>query len=200
MITYTTSKTDEDLSQILELQKKNLPQNLTEAEIKSQGFVTVNHSFKDLKDLNAHEQHLIIRDGAKLAGYILAMTKKSRDAIPVLVPMFEVFDRISYKNKAISEYNYLVVGQVCIGKDYRGQGLFDKGYEAYRKRYRDKYDFAITEIAITNTRSINAHKRVGFVEVHHYRDVNGIDWVIVVWNWQHPEPRTDAWQLKQQPA
>ena len=184
MITYATAKTDQELSQILALQKSNLPQNLTESEIKSQGFVTVSHSFGDLKSLNDFEQHLIIKDGDELAGYLLAMTKNAKNDIPILIPMFDVFDKVQYKKKLISAYNYLVVGQVCIGKDYRGQGLFDNGYEAYKNHFKEKYDFAITEIALSNARSMNAHKRVGFFEIHRYTDNQNIEWSIVIWDWK----------------
>ena len=184
MITYTTSKTDKELSEILDLQKNNLPQSLTESEIKSQGFVTVSHTLKDLKNLNTYEQHLITKDEDKIVGYLLAMTKNSKHDIPVLIPMFEIFDKIHYKEKLISEYNYIVVGQVCIAKDYRGLGLLDKSYAAYKNCFKEKYDFAVTEIATTNTRSINAHKRVGFFEIHRYKDTKNIEWSIVIWDWR----------------
>ena len=183
MITYTTSKTEKELSQILELQKNNLPQNLTAEEIKSQGFVTVSHGLEDLIKLNIHEQHLVMKDGDTIVGYLLAMTKYSRNDIPVLIPMFNVFDKLEYKKKLIAAYNYIVVGQVCINKNYRGLGLLDNSYAAYKSFFKEKYDFAITEIATTNTRSINAHKRIGFVEIHRYTDASNIEWSIVIWDW-----------------
>jgi hypothetical protein len=40
MIVYTTAKTDNEILQILELQKRNLPQNLTSEEMAAQGFVS----------------------------------------------------------------------------------------------------------------------------------------------------------------
>ena len=184
MITYTTSKTDKELSEILDLQKKNLPKNLTESEIKSQGFVTVSHTFEDLKKLNTYEQHVIIKDENKVVGYLLAMTKNSKHDIPILVPMFEIFDKIHFKEKLISEYNYIVVGQVCIDKNYRGQGLLDNCYAAYKNHFKEKYDFAVTEIAVTNERSINAHNRVGFFEIHRYKDAENTEWSIVIWYWK----------------
>jgi hypothetical protein len=49
MIKYTTSATTNDLQGILNLQKTNLPAALTIEEIKSQGFVTVVHSYDDPK-------------------------------------------------------------------------------------------------------------------------------------------------------
>lgn len=185
MITYSPSKTDIELAEILQLQKINLPQNLTEDEIMSQGFVTVSHSLDDLRKLNTYEQHLVMKDENKVVGYLLAMTQHCKHDIPVLIPMFEMFDKIIYKDKLISEYNYIVVGQVCIAKDYRGQGLLNECYAAYKNNFKEKYDFAITEIATTNTRSINAHKRIGFFEIHRYTDHNNIEWSIVMWDWKY---------------
>ena len=98
--------------------------------------------------------------------------------------MFEVFDKILYCGKLVTYYKFIVVGQVCIDKNYRGKGLLDKSYAAYKNLYKNKYDFAITEIATTNHRSLNAHKRIGFKEVHQFTDINKIEWSIVIWNWQ----------------
>ena len=160
--------------------------------MKSQGFVTVSHSLNDLKTLNNYEQHLIIKEGEKIVGYLLAMTKNSKHDIPVLIPMFEIFDSIHYQNKLISSYNYLVVGQVCIDKDYRCRGLLDDGYAAYKNYFEEKYDFAITEIATANTRSINAHKRIGFCEIYTYTDTKNIEWSIVIWDWKLPVRKSDS--------
>jgi L-amino acid N-acyltransferase YncA len=184
MVTYVQADSKRDLDGILSLQKANLASGLSRDEIASQGFVTVNHTYKQLERLNNNEKHVIAKDNDKVVGYTLAMTKESRLDIPILIPMFEIFDLISYRGNRVSDYNYLVVGQVCIDKQYRGQGLFDGCYAAYRKYYADKYDFAITEIASTNLRSLNAHMRLGFNEIHTYVDVDSTKWIVVVWDWR----------------
>jgi predicted GNAT superfamily acetyltransferase len=183
MITLAISNTDKDLLEILDLQSQNLLQSLTKDESQSQGFVTVSHTLEDLKKLNDYEQHLIIKDDDKIIGYLLAMTKNSKNDIPVLVPMFEIFNKIFYKDKLVSAYNYLVVGQVCIAKDYRGRGLLDEIYTAFKQRFKEKYDLAITGIALSNQRSINAHKRIGFFEIHRYTDLNKVEWSVVILEW-----------------
>ena len=185
MINYTTSKTDLDLAGIRELQKKNLAPNLEASEISIQGFLTVSHSAEDLKKMHTYEHNIIAKHDDKVIGYLLAMTKKSKGDIPILIPMFQTFDEITFKGKLVSGYNYIVVGQVCIQKDFRGQGILDNCYQAYKDYFSDKYDFAITEIATSNQRSINAHKRIGFAEIHRCTDSNNIEWTIVVWDW-HP--------------
>ena len=183
MIIYTTANSKNDLEGILNLQKRNLPSSLTNDEIQSQGFVTVDHSYEQLETLNNYEKHVIAQDNDKVVGYLLAMTKRSRLDIPVLIPMFELFEGVSYNRKKISEYNYLVVGQVCIDKAYRGQGILDHCYAAYREHYGTKYDFAITEIASTNLRSLKAHKRIGFKEVNTYVSPDKTEWIVVLWDW-----------------
>jgi ribosomal protein S18 acetylase RimI-like enzyme len=184
MITFTTANSKSDLDGILTLQKANLAQDLTPDEIQTQGFVTVNHTFDLLSKLNDHEKHVIAKDNEKVIGYVLAMTKHSRYDIPILIPMFEAFDKIVYRNKPVSDQNYIIVGQVCVDRKYRGQGIFDKTYSAYRDHYGNKYDFAITEIAETNTRSLNAHKRIGFQEINTYSAPDKTVWIVVAWDWK----------------
>ncbi len=183
MITFTTATTQQQLQGILQLQKANLARNLEAEEIRSQGFVTVDHTYEQLKKLNDRAAHIIALDGEKIIGYLLAMTEDCKFDLPVLVPMFQVFETITYKERKITDYRYLVVGQVCMDKAYRGRGILDQCYAAYRSQYESSYDFAITEIALANTRSLNAHKRVGFQDIHHYSDPEGTEWVIVLWDW-----------------
>ncbi|MEP6583094.1 MAG: GNAT family N-acetyltransferase, partial [Ginsengibacter sp.] len=138
MVAYTTVKSDEEILQVLDLQKNNLPQNLSDAEIKSQGFVTVVHSYEILKEMNDIEASIIAKNGDDVIGYLLAMTKHSGNDIPVLIPMFEVFDNVIYDSKKISVCNYIVVGQVCIAKEWRGQGILDDCYLAYKEYLSDR--------------------------------------------------------------
>lgn len=187
MIVITTSNSRTDLEGMLDLQKANLASNLSAAEIQSQGFVTVTHTFKQLSILNDYEKHIIAKDDEKVIGYLLAMTQHSKYEIPILIPMFKMFSETAYNDKLIIEYNYIVVGQVCIDKLYRGQGMLDKCYAAYKEYYSKKYDFAITEIATSNTRSLNAHKRIGFKDVKTYLSQDNVEWVIVFWDW-HSSP------------
>ena len=184
MITHTAANTDKDLSEILDLQQRNLRGNLTIDDLSREGFVTVQHSFSDLKKLNEQEQHQVIKEDGKVVGYILAMTEKSKNDIPVLIPMFELFQQVAYRGKPISSYQYMVVGQVCVAVNFRGKGLFDEAYAAYRERFSDKYEFAVTEIATANARSLKAHQRIGFLEVHRYTDEQQTEWSIVLWDWR----------------
>lgn len=184
MFTITTSQTTEDFLQIIALQKSNLPTQISETEKQTQGFVTVVHSLEDLQKMHQYEANTLIKDSENLAAYVLAMTEKSANDIPILKPMFQLFESIKYQEKMLSNFTYMVVGQVCVAKNYRGQGIFDMAYEAYKQQFSAKYEICITEISVHNKRSLAAHKRVGFQVVHQYPDEFGNDWYIVVWDWQ----------------
>lgn len=193
MIQYITSNNKTDLHGILNLQKANLQSALSTDSIASQGFVTVSHNFEDLEKLNLIEKHTVATNNGLIIGYVLAMTEKSKYDIPILKPMFELFSTLNYKNKPVSEYNYLVVGQVCVDEKFRGSGVFDALYQNYKLRHQQTYDFAITEIATTNSRSRKAHRRIGFEEIHFFTDGNSIEWVIVVWDFkQNKQPRKET--------
>lgn len=184
MVIYKTAKTDTELSQILELQKKNLPQNITEEQKISQGFVTVNHDFETLKKMNLLEPAIIAKESDSVIGYLLAMKPELRNEIEVLVPMFNIFDTITYKAKNLSKYNYIVVGQVCVAEGYRGKGILDAMYKEYKRVLSPKYDFALTEIITDNLRSVNAHKRIGFELLHRYTSPDTRNWDIILWDWK----------------
>jgi hypothetical protein len=84
---YTKAK-DANLQGILSLQQANLKQHLSLEEVASHGFVTVVHDMDLMKRLNDREQHIIARDGERVVGYTLAMTRDAREDIPVLVSLF----------------------------------------------------------------------------------------------------------------
>ena len=184
MTQILVSQTTKDLKGIIALQKLNLRADLSTTEIKEQGFVTVSHSLSDLEMMHQHEPNIIAKNEDKVIAYVLGMTEQSKSDIPRLVEMYESFDHIQYKGKSVAEYKYIVVGQVCVDKRYRGQGLFDRIYQVYKNYFQDKYTFAITEIASINLRSMKAHERLGFETIYTYTDGSDTEWNVVVWDWK----------------
>ena len=124
MVHYSIAKTASDLYEILALQKKNLPQNLSKNEIKSQGYVTVSHSYDLLAEMNTKKAHIIAKSNEKVIGYALVMLEMFKDRIPVLIPMFEQIKTLKWKGKSMLEIPFFIMGQVCIEKSFRRQGIF----------------------------------------------------------------------------
>jgi RimJ/RimL family protein N-acetyltransferase len=171
---------DKDLEQILELQQANLARSLSPEEVAQQGFVTVEHTLEVLRRMHALAPSIIAVDGEKLAGYALVMPVECREFIPLLVPMFQRLDALG-----TSRERYYVMGQICIGKPWRGQGVFDLLYRAHRQYLKAAYDSVITEVATRNTRSMRAHERVGFAVIERYRDPTD-EWALLRWDWARP--------------
>ncbi len=126
---------------------------------------------------------IIAKDKDHVAGYCLAMPKSFKNDIPVLVPMFDIIDDLSFNDEPLRDIDYIVSGQVCVDKAYRGQGIFDGLYHQYREYYKDSHPCIITEILSVNRRSISAHQRVGFGILHRYSDPDDRQWDIVLWDW-----------------
>ncbi len=181
MVLVKKAETNDELLGILSLQRKNFKDNLTTKEILSEGFVTVHHNLKTLQLMNSHERQIIAVDNGVVVGYALVMTKQLKNNISVLKPMFETLDKISFGTKKISDSVYYVMGQVCIDKAYRGKGIFAKLYEKHKTELGHKYDYCITEVSDSNIRSLKAHEKVGFNNIHSFSDATD-NWNILLLN------------------
>src|SRR5262244_890773 len=171
---------DSELEQILELQRANLASHSSADEIASQGFVTLEHTLDLLQRMHAVAPSIVARDGDRLAGYALVMPLQCRSFIPILEPMFARLDSLG-----MSQQRFYVMGQICVGKPWRGRGVFDLLYRTHRRHLRATYDFCVTEVAIRNTRSMRAHQRIGFVVLDRYRDATD-EWALLRWDWSDP--------------
>lgn len=178
-IQLKVASSESELKAILELQAKNLKGNLSSSEMDQEGFVTVHHDLETLKLLNSQESQIIAVQDEKVVGYALVMVPQLRNSIPILVSLFEKIESISYKNKKIEPSQYYVMGQVCIAKAYRGQGLFARLYQKHKEQFKQKYDYCITEVSSKNKRSIRAHEKVGFKNLHSFSDETD-DWNIII--------------------
>jgi ribosomal protein S18 acetylase RimI-like enzyme len=165
--------------QILDLQQQNLAANLTEEQKKSQGFVSLVHTLAILERMNAAEPSMIAMDGDKIAGYCLSMTEEFKVDFPDLQPMYREIAAMQSRGEII-QGAYITIGQVCVAQHYRGQGVLDSLYEAFKKEFSSRYAFVVTEISSKNQRSLQAHKRVGFSVVYTHR---GGEWLTVLWDW-----------------
>ncbi|MBD3890402.1 GNAT family N-acetyltransferase [Olleya marilimosa] len=166
MITYHRAKTNEELQEILELQKQNLRHLITEEQKQKEGFVTLQHDFEILKKMNDACAHCIAKQDQKVVGYALSMLQEFKNQIPLLVPMFEEIDEV-IKNQNLSS-NYIAMGQICVDKNVRGQGAFRGLYKFMAEELKHDFDTIITEVDTKNIRSSQAHQAVGFKVIKNY--------------------------------
>ncbi len=164
---------------ILALQAKNLERNISAETLAQEGFVTVEHDLATLEAISGDHFHVVARtQSGEVVGYVLVMLREYAGSIPVLVPMFQAFDGLSFRGKRLEATRYFVMGQVCIDVDHRGTGLFRRLYEGLFRQMETDFELVLTEVAARNPRSIRAHEKVGFEVVERY-GAEGEEWVIL---------------------
>ena len=172
---------EQDLHQILALQQLNLPGNISREEALSHGFVTVEHDIGLLTEMYLSAPQIVAVHNGQVVGYALTMLPSFADRVPVLVPMFERINSLSWKGRKLSDWRYYTMGQVCVAKDYRGMGIFAGLYAGHRRFLSPQYEVVITEVATRNTRSIRAHEKVGFETLEIYTVPDGEEWALIGW-------------------
>lgn len=175
-VQYTRASSKNELLQILELQKKNAIASVDKKEQEKEGFVTLSHSFEILEQMNDACPHVIAKDGNLVVGYALVMLKEFRDKISILSAMFESATEL------LGDKKYLAMGQVCVSKQYRRQGVFKEMYQFYKEELENDFDCLLTEVATNNQRSLNAHLNVGF-KILKTQNTDGVSWELIIWDW-----------------
>ncbi|WP_299434149.1 GNAT family N-acetyltransferase [uncultured Maribacter sp.] len=173
-ILYCKTKTKNEIQQILVLQKQNLPNNLSTEEKIKEGFVSVSHTLDLLEEMNAICAHTIAKHNGKIIGYALSMNPIFADKIELLKPMFSQINELLPEQK-----NYIVMGQICIAKNYRKKGVFRNLYKEMERTLIPKYNCIITEVDFKNKRSLNAHTAIGFKILGNYISANQ-EWVLLI--------------------
>jgi predicted GNAT superfamily acetyltransferase len=172
---------EEELNQIIELQKKNLKENLSPKEKESQGFVTAEYSLSYLKEVNDLSPAVILK-ATKVVGYAIAVTREHGQKHALLNELFKQFDRQTYKGKFLAKENYIVVGQLCIDKNHRGKGNVDKMYSFFKTSY-PTYRYCVTAVDSENYRSMAVHQRCGFKKIGSLT-LSQRPGDVIIWDWE----------------
>jgi len=175
--------TSEEISAIKELQNLNLRPNISDTEAASEGFLTASYTIAYLQAMNADAPSVIAKMGDKVVGYAMVTTHNLRDGHDLMADLFNTIDRTSYGGRLLSETDYVVVGQLCLAKEFRGLGLVQQMYNHFKDCYADRFEYLVTDVAQANVRSLKAHKKTGF-QVIDTLTYGGIGWDIVLWDWR----------------
>ncbi|MCH1418110.1 MAG: hypothetical protein L7U68_06150 [Flavobacteriaceae bacterium] len=74
------------------------------------------------------------------------------------------------------------MGQICVDKAFRGQGVFRQLYAEHMALLSKQYNYCITEVSNRNLRSMQAHYATGFELLHCFSGTQD-EWNIVLWDW-----------------
>lgn len=184
VITFSPAQSTSELRAILDLQRQNLRQFLTPEEMQDQGFLTASYSLDFLQEMHEASEHIVAKDGETVVGYVLGLTPAFLPRDPVFESYRLAVQGMIWKERPLLDSNPLIVGQLCVDKHYRGQGLVDGLYKACQDHHRDRFDILLSDVSSLNPRSYRAHQRVGFVPLAEFPDAfTGETWHILLWDW-----------------
>ncbi len=166
---FRAAQTTQDIHDMLDLQAANHKSVVSQETKRTQGFVTVKHDFEVLRDMNEGYPAAIARDvEGKLVGYALSMHPTFGERVPILWELFMRLERSEWKGRPITDYRWLVMGQICVAEAHRGNGVFDHLYAHLCNMWQAEFDLIVTEVSEDNPRSMRAHERVGFELIQAY--------------------------------
>lgn len=171
-----------ELEGIKKLQEENLNINISAEEAEQQGFVSAVYSIDFLKIMHVAGPSVIAVDDNIVVGYALVSTKEIRHHHDLLADLFNAIDKINYNGISLKDANYVVVGQLCVAKNYRGKSVVQMMYQYFRDSLQNEFDYCLTDVAQANPRSLKAHLKTGF-EIVNTLTYGGISWDIVLWDW-----------------
>jgi len=191
MVTIKRVTEPSELEGIKKLQEENLKKNLTAEQAELEGFVTADYSIDFLQQLHGENPSVIAKDKERVVGYALVALPAARHQHALLADLFDAIDTIEYDNQLLRNSKYVVVGQLCIARGYRGTGLLQKMYQYYKESLMMEFDYCITDVAENNPRSLKAHQKSGFQIIATLK-YGGLDWNIILWDWRE-HSHTAAW-------
>lgn len=171
-----------ELKGIQQLQQENLKKNVTTDEAQSQSFVTAEYSIDFLTTMHRASPSVIAKDDDRVVGYALVAVKSIRHEHDLLADLFDTIDQKEYNHLPLKDASYVVVGQLCVAKNYRGLGLVQQLYQYFKTSLSGEFDYCVTDVAQDNPRSLKAHIKTGF-QVLDTLTYGGVSWDIVLWDW-----------------
>lgn len=186
MYTIQLVEKNKELEEIAALSSLNLRTIISEEEKADQGFITWEYNTKLLQDMHQIAPSIIAKWNDTVVGYALVATHAMSTVHAEMKIMLDNLSTLQYEDRPMYEYRYYMMGQICIAKEHRGQGLFDQLYQYHKKIYSTQYDILLTEVSTSNHRSMRAHEKVGFKTIHTYHD-HMDEWNVVVWDWREGE-------------
>lgn len=173
---------EKELIGLKQLQTNNLRRLIGEDEAMKEGFLTSEYELSLLQKMHDIHPSIIVKEGEEVVGYTIVTNKEVLGEHPELDHLFQTLDATSYNGRFLKNENYILVGQVCVGKSHRGQGWVAKMYEFYKNLHAKNYKYLVTDISQANKRSIKRHQIIGFETIGVIEQV-GTGWDIVLWNW-----------------
>lgn len=183
MVVITQVQTQKELNDLKALQNANLRKLIGEEEAMKEGFVTSEYSIELLGKMHQAHASIIAKEDEEVVGYVIVTDKSVLGEHEEIDHLFHTVDQMTFNGQQLKDVSYILVGQLCVGKSHRGQGLVQAMYNYYKEQFSQQYQYLVTDISQANPRSIKAHKKSGFETIGVIEQV-GTGWDIVLWDWR----------------
>jgi predicted GNAT superfamily acetyltransferase len=168
-----------DVPIILNLLRENLGQYLPEDSKKKEGFLSFNPTEAELAEIINDTGVVINMKGNELKGYFITLSKDLARKSSFWNEMLDNAESMDYEGKKIGDYNYALIGQICVAKAFRGGMTFNRLYYTTSSMLKEKgYEVAIGEIASDNAKSLAVHSFL--TEIGTYESNSGIKWHVMI--------------------
>lgn len=116
----------DDLEAVLRLQAKYHIDDIA-PEDKDDGFYSTRLTARQMESLMSRERGLAVAvDGGRLVGYAMAASWKYWSFLPTYAHFISKLRYYSFKKQTLSICNTYQYGPICLEKDVRGTGVFEK--------------------------------------------------------------------------
>lgn len=154
-----------DLQGAVELLEENYRGSLSE-EGKKDGFISVLFSVDDLIEMSENGVTVVAVCGDTTAGVLSAQScDYNVRKIPLVKEMVTALTDKIVDGAPIDTTQSIVCGPVCVSKEFRGQGVFEKMYDVLKGEAKKNYSLGLTLISQGNPRSLRAHEKIGMQKV-----------------------------------
>lgn len=144
---------------VLALLRANHADHLNEAE-KKDGFVTTNMTPAQMTALITEENGVTVAlEGERVTAFALAAPWNFWSQWPFFQNMIRILGAYRFNGQTLTEDNSYQYGPVCIDKDFRGRGIFERVFAASLRTMEDRYPIMVTFVNQVNPRSYAAHSR-----------------------------------------
>lgn len=156
--------TNADIKGILELQHKNLINNLSDTE-KKDGFLSVEFTHTQFEMMNDQSGIIVCKDNDIICGYFCTSTLEFNKSLELPSAMIALYPKLIYKDKSLDKYCSVVGGPWCIEREHRGKNIFITMWSSLKKILDSNIELIVTFISVGNIRSLSAAKKIGMEEV-----------------------------------
>ena len=160
--TYTTAKDLKDLIQIQKLQDKYHKDSIPKKLWRQKGYLTLRYSLELLQKAGYYYPPIVTKYKDEIIGYLLIFDQKIQGMHPVVDHFIGEINPIRFLGKPLKYLNYVMVGQVCVDQKYSGNGIARSMYAHFKKFYSSSFSYCVTDINISNIRSLKLHYDLGF--------------------------------------